>query len=282
MKPFFRSAGGKTGLSGYIVDMFPMEWEVYWEPFLGGGGVFFELARRGALQDRYVVLSDADTAVTDLFRAVRDDPQAVFEQCEEWCEVIRWQETEADRRGAYDCLRDCWSSGADRAPGTQLALRTLCFNGLWRTNRAGAFNVPPDPKRLENPPVPTLEALQAVQEALGMAVQTRILGESVFACACEPGPGWVVYCDPPYSATWRKYGTDNAFSWEDQLALIDACARWHEAGARVRLSNNNDEKLVREIEKRWPKSNIEFFEVAQNISGPVKGRKPRDEILVHA
>ena len=119
-------------------------------------------------------------------------------------------------------------------------LNKTCFNGLYRVNRKGRFNVPIG--RQSNPNVCDSANIKAASEVLKKA-ELRVWAFDADAVA--PQAGDLVYCDPPYDGTFTGY-TGNGFDADDQTRLRDCCRRWREAGAYVIVSNS-DTELVRDL-----------------------------------
>src|SRR5262249_1733660 len=130
--PIVKWVGGKTRLLAELAARAPTSFRRYFEPFLGGGALFFHIAPRAAL------LRDTNAELIASYRAVRDDVEAVIAALERH----RAQHSE----GYYYAVRDGWNDDARATPAeraaTFLYLNKTCYNGLWRVNSRGHFNVP--------------------------------------------------------------------------------------------------------------------------------------------
>ena len=157
--PFIKWAGGKSRLIAQYADHFPTEFGAYYEPFLGGGAVFFHLA-----PDR-AVLSDINPRLIEAYQAVADDPNAVMERLD----AHRRRHSEEH----YTQSRRRMNEGQTRTLVDRAALfiylNKTCFNGLYRENRRGDFNVP-----IGSYPNPTLYERENL-----IAVAQRLAGASI-------------------------------------------------------------------------------------------------------
>jgi len=232
-RPFLKWAGGKTQLLGPIARDLPARIEgTYFEPFLGSGAVFFHLRAEGRVRGR-AVLSDANAPLVETWRAVKGRVEEVISHLE------RHRAAHArDPRGHYYGVR----ARVPRDPAARAArfiyLNKTCYNGLWRVNRAGRFNVPMG--RYRDPPILDAENLRAVSAALRSAVLLLAPFDRALRRARR---GDVAYVDPPYqplspTANFTSY-TAGRFGEEDQVALADACAGLRRRGARFLLSNHD-------------------------------------------
>ncbi len=259
--PFVKWAGGKTSLLPELLKHVPRPVRRYHEPFVGGGALFFAVAPRRA------VLSDANGELIHCWRQVRDDVHGVLDALS--AHVYERSRFEAVR--ALDPLR---LRPAERA-ARFIYLNKTCFNGLWRVNRAGRFNVPFG--RYRNPTfhdpgllLPASRALRGVQ----------ILRAPFEISLQRAAPGDFVYLDPPYdpvseTSSFTSY-TRDAFTWEDQKRLAAGCAALDRRGVRFLLSNSATPRiraLYRGFEQR-------VVEAPRHISCKGGGRGRVEELLV--
>lgn len=167
-------------------------------------------------------------------------------------------------RGLHD-IRDPFEKAA-----RTIYLNKTCFNGLYRVNKAGNFNVPMG--NYKNPPICDEENLRAVAEALkGVSVEVGSYER------IAPGQGDLVYCDPPYDDTFTGY-TSKGFDEEAQRHLRDCAEKWRKAGAHVILSNS-DTPRIRSLfsHKAWKVVEVEN---ARNINCKGDGRGNTLELLI--
>jgi DNA adenine methylase len=239
--PFLRWVGGKTYLLPEIAKRIPTAWDretdLYIEPFLGAGALFW------ALQPKYAHLNDINHALFRSWLAVQCSVDQLIRDLHELTTAYR---TALDPERYYYQIRDLDRAG-DPESVVQTAARLIflnktCFNGLYRVNAHGEFNVPwgKDPARTICDP----ELLCACSARL----QSVILENADFEnLSFEPG-GALVYCDPPYvpiskTSHFTSY-TQDGFAYLDQLRLAVWAATLREHGAHVILSQAAYEPLI--------------------------------------
>jgi len=187
--PILRWAGGKTRLLDDIVSRVPVGYRRYLEPFCGGGAVFFRIAPPRA------IVSDSSVELIEFYRELARDPVAV---CRELGLLIVRTPLAAyyDVRAAWNAERTAWP--AARRAATFLYLNKSCYNGLWRVNSRGEFNVPRGkfgPGGAGDPGYPSLGDFLAASAALRRA---EICCEDYAVIFDRAERGDFVYVDPPY------------------------------------------------------------------------------------
>lgn len=260
-RPFLKWAGGKGRLLEQYRRFIP-PFKTYYEPFLGGGALFFDL------QPSQAVLSDINPALVNVYQCVRDHVDAVItclehhtqQHCREYYYEIRAQEfTDAVERAAR-----------------LLYLNKTCFNGLYRVNRAGKFNVPMG--RYENPKICDHQLLLSASAAL----QSATILERPFGKVLQDAHGKedFVYFDPPYyplSATsdFTAY-SQTAFTATEQEILRDVFAVLAQRGVKTMLSNS-DCPFIRDLYKDYA---TETIIAARAINSNPNKRGKIQEVLV--
>jgi DNA adenine methylase len=236
--PFVKWVGGKGRLVEELARRAPPTYRRYFEPFVGGGALFFRLAPASA------VLSDVNADLIGCYQAVRTDVEAVI------AELGRHRDAHSE--DYYYAVRDGWNAGgggdAARA-ATFIYLNKTCYNGLWRVNRSGQFNVPAG--RYLHPSILDGERLRAAARALACATLQVAPFERVLD---EAWRGDFVYFDPPYdpvseTAAFTSYAA-GGFGAADQERLAEVFARLDERGCAVLLSNS-DTPFMRRLYRRW-------------------------------
>ena len=233
-RPFLKWAGGKTRLLPELVRRLPSAFAAYHEPFLGSGALFFALHRLGRLGR--VFLSDLNPELIDAYRAVRD-------QVETFIALLAGYPYD---HAFYYALRARDSASLDlpsRAART-IYLNKTGYNGLYRVNRAGQFNVPFG--RYTSPTICDARNLRAVSRALqDHGVE---LACAPFAAVIErAGPGDLVCFDPPYAplsrtASFTAYYAAR-FAAEEQARLRDVCLDLAARGVWDLVSNSDTELI---------------------------------------
>ena len=260
-----KRAGGKSRLLPELLARLPDSFGAYHEPFVGGGALFFALAGAGWLGRVY--LSDANAALIDVYLALRDDVEAVIA-------ALGHHRYERDHYYHVRAQSPDDLSLPERAARV-IYLNKTCYNGLYRENRAGQFNVPFG--RYKNPTIcdePNLRAVSAVLHDVDIA---RRRFDTVLDYA---KPGDFVYFDPPYvplSATANFTSYDRAgFGPDDQRQLSHVFAELARRGVRAMLSNS-DTPFVREL---YAGFSVEQVFAARAVNSKANGRGKVAEVLV--
>ena len=266
-RPFLKWAGGKWAIAPQIERLLPFDTRerVYREPFVGGGAMFF------ALQPRQAVLSDS---LADLVTAY----QIVQTHCEALITHLLQLEATHSTEQFYE-IRDAFNTRRD-APRIERAawlvyLNKTCFNGLFRTNKEGVFNVPVGryaKARVVDPP-----ALRLAAAALAGAEILHARFDDLLAAA-EPGD--VVYLDPPYvplsrTSNFSSYA-DGVFTNDDQARLASVFRQLDAKGCLLALSNSATPE-VKELYKGFDMSPII---APRAISSKVSTRGEVTELLI--
>jgi DNA adenine methylase len=276
VRPFLKWAGGKRGILPLLLDIFPKQCGTYYEPFVGGGAAFFGMASRKNFHFGRAILNDANQELIDCYRAVRSFPNDLIDQLKCW-EVNRETFMQLRELDPNDI------SPARRAART-IYLNKLCFNGLYRVNKKGKFNVSygrwaKTPKTLDAPNL--LKCSEALNQYAALYCDDFA---KVVAPAVEDD---LVYFDPPYAplnatSNFTSY-TKDGFTYEDQKRLAETFRTLVDRGVKVVLSNSNTAHI------RDLYNGFETHEVAArrcinsrgDKRGPVKelviiGRRERD------
>lgn len=261
MEPFLKWAGGKRWLRAEIARRFPNWTGRYIEPFLGSGAIFFHLKPSSAL------LSDINSKLIETYIAMRDRPDLVER-------YLRGYQALHSDDFYYEERPRSHRSQARRA-AQFIYLNRTCWNGLYRVNKKGDFNVPRGTKNAIMMPG---EDFRELSKLLTCA---EICCDDFETIIDRADHGDLVYCDPPYTIHHNMNGflkyNENIFSWQDQLRLHAAVARAAERGAVVLVSNAGHESVVNLYNGLGETEEIRRASV---ISGLKKGRGWYDEILV--
>ncbi len=266
--PFLKWAGGKGQLLGEILPRLPKRIKTYYEPFMGGGAVFFALANEGRF--KHAVLADANGELVEAYQVVRD-------HVDDLVEALRLHAahgTDADY--FYEVrARDVTSCGPVERAARLIFLNKTCFNGLYRVNRRGQFNVPFG--RYARPRILNEALLRAASIALhdvdirqGDFEQTTKLATA----------GDAVYFDPPYvpisdSSSFTSYHR-SGFGPPEQERLLQV---FEECGRRSvkALLSNSDCRITRALYARQDVVTV----LASRAINSVGGKRGRiNELLV--
>ena len=256
--PILRWAGSKRRITPILKAHAPTGFKRYIEPFAGSAAFFF------SLKPPVAILGDVNPEVTATYQATKDSPEAVAAHLSEIPQT----------KDAYLTLRELEVSKLTTAQRAArlIFLMKSCFNGVYRTNVSGGFNVPFGSTFYK---LPTLAELQQVSKSLDKTeIQTGDYKDWMHVA----GKGDFVYLDPPYSASSRyrgEYGYKAKFRDEQLEVLLLTCEMLTNAGAKVMLSYKWDEQVVKSL-RGW---HILHLEVPRSVSCVTSGRSPASELL---
>jgi len=259
--PFLKWAGGKTQLLAELRELVPKEFNKYIEPMVGGGALFFSLKPSKA------VLGDSNEELIDCYRVVRDSVEDLIRELKKFRNSERY----------FYRIRS--QNPNELAPIKKAArfiyLNKTCYNGLYRVNKEGKFNVPFG--RRKNPTICDEENLRAAHAALqGVELEAGDYKEILRKHAKK---GDFIYLDPPYYplggyADFKRY-TKEFFYEEDHIELRDEFCRLANIGCYVVLTNSNTE-YVRDLYKGFEYTAVD---TKRNISSKSSTRTGQDLIL---
>ncbi len=266
-RPILKWAGGKSRLVSEIIARLPERIETYYEPFVGGAAVFFSLAAAGRF--RRAILSDRNRDLVEVYTVIKKNVESVIELLEEYrarhSEESYYETRELDPK----------SLKPEERAARVIYLNKTGYNGLFRVNRSGKFNVPYG--RHKNPNICDAENLRAAATVLS-DVKLKVLDFEKACARAEPGDA--VYFDPPYdpiskTANFTSYHQD-PFDEDEQHRLAKLFASLAQRGVASVLSNS-DTPLTRKLYGRWSPDTIA---VTRPINSNASGRGEVAEILV--
>lgn len=221
MDPFLKWAGGKRWLARSSNWLFPVSYDRYVEPFLGGGAIFF------SEQPHNAALSDANPRLIATYQALKDDWEAVYAHLSEYAA----KHSDAFYYEARGSLRQEPAAEAARF----IYLNRTCWNGLYRVNLKGEFNVPRGTKTRV---LLDTDDFAGVASALSKA---SLEVQDFEVALADAGKGDFVFLDPPYTVAHNNNGflkyNETIFSWGDQVRLKDAAVAAAGRGASVLVLN---------------------------------------------
>jgi DNA adenine methylase len=261
-KPFLKWAGGKRQLLEHLARHTPAGAKVYYEPFLGGGALFFHLRPKRA------VLTDSNARLIRTYLGVRDSVEEVIDELRSFRHSARF--FEKMRKRAIDSASD------SELAAWFIYLNRTSYNGLYRVNSRNVFNVPIG--RYKNPTVCNPELLRACSEALAQAELAVTDFEGVLPRA---KPGDFVYLDPPYvplttTANFTSY-TQNGFGDSDQLRLRDGALALKKRGVSVLISNSSAPR-VHDLYREFRRIRLA---ARRNVNSNGKARGAVAELLMY-
>jgi len=249
-RPFLKWAGGKRQLLSELIRRLPSSYDRYFEPFVGGGALLF------GLQPINANISDANPELINAYNVVRRQPAdliAQLTQHENTKEYFLWMR-------ALKCDELTELERASRL----IYLNKTCFNGLYRLNRSGQFNVP-----FGNYKKPKICDARNILNCSQLLQNVNISCASFEITLESPRSGDFVYLDPPYVNTFTSY-TATGFGMDMQIKLRDACDDLDRRGVRFLLSNS-DVPATRELYGRYHVTTIPSVRRAINrgIAGEI-------------
>ena len=261
VSPILKWAGGKGQMLDRLTSVIPVRYGKYVEPFFGGGALFFALCPSQA------VIADSNPELINLYLAVRDDVEGVIAAAQQW---------KTDEETFYR-VRSLDPSALENtvAAARTLYLNRTCFNGLYRVNRRGEFNVPFG--RYKNPRVVDEKNLRRASGALSQAAIVCADYRDVLRAHARPGD--FVFLDPPYIpiskyADFKRY-TKEQFREADHRDLAEEVRRLQRVGCTSILTNSNHE-LVHEL---YAGFDIEVTKTRRNINCDGARRTGEDVII---
>lgn len=261
-KPVLKWAGGKTQLLEQIYPRLPSEFNKYIEPFIGGGALFFAMG-----PDR-AIISDSNPELVNLYRQLASNVDAVIAELSEF----------HNNKEEYYAIRawDWKSLTPQKAAARMIFLNKTCFNGLYRVNKEGQFNVPYGAAG-RNVAFLNEDVLRAAACVLQPAEICCMDYHEVLMKKAEAGD--FIFLDPPYIpiseySDFKRY-TKEQFSMHDQEQLAADVAELHERGCKVMLTNSNH-PIVYDLYKGF---RIEVFSTKRMISKKANTRTGEDIIV---
>lgn len=289
-KPFLKWAGGKRQLLNEINSKLPDDFKksdkdfVYYEPFLGGGSVFFYLKNHYNDNIKKSVISDINPELMLTYKCIQKKPEDIKEELKGMKSKYLKNNTFEKKREYYNEIRDKFNAklpkinlnkindtDVERAAQT-IFLNKTCFNGLFRVNKEGKFNVPMG--KYKNPSIYDPDNIDEVHKVLNDNVDIKIQDYLNIEEKIEKDS--FVYLDPPYRPISKTSSfTDyykNGFAEEDQLNLCEFIQRLTDKKINVMLSNSQTDDGF--FEKHYSKQTIHPVKTRRYInSNPKKEMK---------
>ena len=260
-RPILKWAGGKTQLLNELLPRVPAKYKKYVEPFFGGGAMFF------ATDPATSVIADSNPELVNLYRAVAEHVEEV---------ISRLKEFENSESLFYETrLQDWRSLSPTDAAARTIFLNKTCFNGLYRVNKKGQFNVPF--AHYTNPNFCDRATLRAASATLGKA--KIVCGDYLTVLREHAASGDFVFLDPPYlpiskHSDFRRY-TREQFLEDDHRRLASEVHRLHSIGCHIVLTNSNH-PLVDELYGAYT---IDVIKTKRHISSNGRSRVGEDVIV---
>ena len=269
-KPFVKWAGGKRQIIDKLKKYVPEEFDTYYEPFVGGGALLFELS------PKHAVINDSNEELMNVYRCLCDE-----EKFKKMCSVLNHYETSHSEEFFYEVRNKDRSKNAyNRLSDYTRAARTIylnkaCFNGLYRVNSKNEFNVPFGKKLKVN----TYEGSNLITVSNYLTMNDiKILSVDFEEAVKDAKKGDFIYFDPPYdsdTSTFNSY-TEEGFNKDEQRRLASVFKELDKRGCYVMLSNHNT-LLVNELYKEY---HFHIIEAKRNINANGKKRGKVEELII--
>ena len=272
-KPFVKWVGGKRGLLSQLLPLIPKKFNNYFEPFVGGGALFFELSNLGLLDEKKVFLFDKNEELINTYNVVKNSPIKLLEKLKEfqayhstkfYYEVRNW-----DRDKNFKNLDEVLRAARF------IYLNKTCFNGLYRVNKKGFFNVPIG--RYKEPKIYDEELIIRASYALHNAIIEVADFSKVLEFAKSSD---FVYFDPPYyplnkTSNFTSY-TDLAFLEDEQERLYEVFKELDKRGCFV-MESNSDTNFIKKLYKDYK---IDIVYMHRFINSKKEGRGKISEVVI--
>lgn len=272
IKPIVKWVGGKRGILEELKEKIPQSFDkennAYYEPFVGGGALFFDLS------PSHGGINDANRELINLYKVIRDDVDTFIEELSSYPydKDFYYEIRGLDRREGYPGFLD-----PVRLAARTLYLNRTCFNGLYRVNKKGQFNTPFG--RYSHPKICDDKALKNMSLYLhdnDISISSGDFSQSIK----DAHKGDLVYLDPPYvplstTSSFASY-TSSGFSGADQERIKEVVDSLSKEGVYVMISNSSCE----EVFDLYSEYNIDTVKVARKVNSNSKNRGKIDEVII--
>ncbi len=271
-KPFVKWAGGKRQLIPILNQNLPISFGTYYEPFLGGGALLFHILTDNNSQK--CSISDLNSDLVLAYTTIRDRIDALISSLKN-----HEKNYQKDSESYYYSIRESNPRSEIEKTSRLIFLNRTCFNGLYRVNSKGKFNVPLG--KYSNPNIINEENLHAVSHIL-QSSRISIKCRDFEAVLRDAKKGDLVYFDPPYqpvssTANFTSY-TNKDFTYDDLTRLAGLCLKLDSRGCKVLLSNSDSKEVVDIFSKHpWK---ITKIEANRSINSNSKKRTGHFELLI--
>lgn len=266
MKPFLKWVGGKGRVIAQLKQYFPESFNNYFEPFVGGGAVFFYL------NAKHATINDINKSLMGVYVNIRDNVESLIKILTKYQKQFHSLDKEKQKVMFYE-IRDKYNSTKDKESLVKSALlmflNKTCFNGMYRENKCGGFNVPFG--KYSNPTICNADNLREVSQRLA---NVKILSKGYTEAISKAKSGDFVYLDPPYypinpTSSFTSYSEGN-FTEKDQIELKELFDTLTARGCKVMMSNSYT-KFIKSLYKDYKQYKI-YVGRSINATGSKRGK----------
>lgn len=270
-RPFLKWVGGKAQLLSQFEQYYPKDFNNYFEPFIGGGALFFNLSPTKAH------INDVNATLISTYKNIKNKPEEVMKILKKLENEYK-NRNEENQKELFYKIRDEFNNTSNtelKKSAYLIFLNKTCFNGMYRENSKGGFNTPFG--KAKNPTILDRENILLVSKVLK---HTKLTSVSFEKAVAEAKKGDFVYFDPPYhplteTAKFTSYHKDS-FTKEDQLKLRDVFDELDKRGCYVMLSNSHT-PFINEIYKKYRRETVM---ANRAINCKASGRGKIKELLI--
>ena len=269
-KPFVKWAGGKRQIIDKLKEHVPEEFGTYFEPFVGGGALLFELEPEKA------VINDSNRELMNVYECIQDETklEKMLRELDKY-EANHSEEFYFEIRNKDRDKAKFWKIVDYKRAARTIYLNKACFNGLYRVNSRNEFNVPFNKKdKINTYDGPNMRTIHAYFNYRDVTLLSCDFEEAVK----DAKKGDFIYFDPPYdsdTSTFNSY-TEDGFDRNEQVRLASVFKKLSDRGCYVMLSNHNT-SLIKELYKDF---NVHIVEAKRNINANGKKRGKVEEVII--
>ncbi|PXY40855.1 DNA adenine methylase [Flavobacterium cheongpyeongense] len=231
-KPFLRWAGGKRWLTSQIETIIPKDFNNYFEPFLGGASIYIYLKKNNLIKNNSF-LSDANQDLINAYNMIAKDPQKVID-------ILKKYKNEKEQ---YYILRDLEPENDIEKAARFIYLNKTSYNGIYRVNRNGKYNVPYGDRKIIN--LFDFENIENVSKILNK--ETILISHDFELIKTQIQPLDLIFLDPPYTVAHENNGfveyNQSIFTWDDQKRLANLLQHINEVGAFFIMTNAKHDSI---------------------------------------
>jgi len=274
-QPFIKWVGGKRGLLSQVLPLIPKNFNNYFEPFVGGGALFFELYSLGLLKNKKIYLFDINSELINAYNMVKTNPTLLINELEIFKQKHS-KEFYYEVR-AWDREKDFLKIDALLRAARFIYLNKTCFNGLYRVNKKNQHNVPMG--NYKNPKICDAQTIYNASEALQNATILNTSYKDVLKYASKDD---FVYFDPPYhplteTSSFTSY-SEFEFLENEQFELFEVFDKLNDINVKV-MHSNSDTDFIKDLYAKYEVQNIQ---ANRFINSKSSGRGKISEVLIRS